>query len=57
MSAKGRRQVLKNGDEADVASKRARKIVPFRRGAVQKIKRKMNKRARKEAGTAIRRDV
>lgn len=57
MSAKGRRQRLKGGDEWDAASKRARGIVPFQRGVLQKIKRKMNKRDRKQAGAAIQQEV
>jgi hypothetical protein len=57
MAAKGRRQRLRSGDEADAASRRARKIVPFRRGELQRVNQIMNKRARREAGAAIQREV
>lgn len=45
MPAKGRREQTKGGDEADAASRRARRIVTFRPGKLRKIKRRMNKRA------------
>jgi hypothetical protein len=57
MAEKGHRQILKTGDEADAASRRARRIVTFRGGALRKIKRATNKRVRREAGAPIRRGV
>lgn len=48
MPDKGRKQQLKSGDEADAASQYARSIVPFRRGELKQIKRRMNKRLRRE---------
>jgi hypothetical protein len=56
MTAKGRKQILP-GDEADAASRKARRLVPFKRGELRKLKRRMNKRVRrttkKGAGEAI----
>jgi hypothetical protein len=49
MSAKGRREQTKGGDEADAASRRARRIVTFWPGELRKIKRRMNKRTRQLA--------
>jgi probable addiction module antidote protein len=54
---KGRREELKGGDEWDAAHKRSRGLVPFRRGELKQIKRKMNKRARKDSVRAIRNEV
>lgn len=56
MPAKGRREQAKGGDEADAASRRARRIVTFWPGELRKIKRRMNKRARREAGEALRKE-
>lgn len=47
MTAKGRKEKLKGGDEHDVASRKARRIVPLSRGVRRKAKRSMNKRARR----------
>lgn len=47
MAAKGRRQVLKSGDEQDAASRRARRIVPFTRKRLREVKRRMNRHARR----------
>ena len=49
MPAKGRRELMKGGDEADAASRRARRILTFRPGELRKIKRRMNKRTRRLA--------
>ncbi len=49
----GRRQALKGGDEWDVASRNARRVVNMPRGFTRQVKRKMNKRERK-AGTGAR---
>lgn len=57
MTAKGRRQQTKDGDEADAASRRARRIVPFQRGELRRIKRRMNKRARQETSEALRQEL
>ena len=54
MAAKGRAQQAKGGDEADAASRRARRIVTFWPGELRKIKRRMNKRVRREAREALR---
>ena len=56
-SRKGRRQALKGGDEWDAANRRSRRLVPFGRGDVKKIKQRMNKRARKEGARAVRDEV
>ena len=48
MPDKGRKQQLRGGDEADAASQYARSIVPFQRGELKQIKRRMNKRLRRE---------
>ncbi len=53
MVIKGCRVQLKNGDEVDAASRRARRIVPFGRGELRKIKRRMNRRVRREAREAV----
>jgi len=53
MPAKGHREQAMGGDEADAASCRARRIVRFWPGELRKIKRRMNKRARREAGEAL----
>lgn len=47
MVEKGRKQQLKTGDEAGAASRYARSIVPFGRGELKQIKRRMNKRLRR----------
>ena len=57
MAAKGRKEQVKGGDEADAASRRARRIVTFGRGELRKIKRRMNKRIRREAGEALRKEL
>ena len=57
MTAKGRKEQVKGGDEADAASRRARRIVPFGRGELRKIKRRMNKRVRREAGETLRKEL
>jgi hypothetical protein len=44
----GRRQELKSGDEVDAVSQRARKFLGFRPGERKAVKRKLNKRFRKE---------
>lgn len=49
MTAKARKEKLKSGDEHDAASRKARRIVPFCRGELRKIKRRMNKRTRRLA--------
>jgi len=54
---KGRRQRLKSGDEWDAAHRRSRRLVSFRAGEPKKIKRQMNKRARKEGVQAIRKET
>jgi hypothetical protein len=56
MAEKGHRQIFKTGDEADATSCRARRIVTFRRGALRKIKRATNKRARRGAEAATARE-
>lgn len=50
----GRRQKLKGADEFDVVSRYWRGITGWDRGVVKRIKRRMNKRARKEAKAAVR---
>jgi len=50
----GRRQTLRGGDEWDVASRKARRIVPMGRGVIKQVKRRMNKRARQEARQGVR---
>lgn len=57
MAPKGRREQVKGGDEADAASRRARRIVPFGRGELRSIKRRMNKRVRREAREALRKEL
>ena len=57
MTAKGRRQSLRGGDEWDVASRRARRVVPLGRGTAVRVKRRMNRRARKEVRTAIQKRI
>ena len=57
MAEKGRKEQLKGGDEADAASRRAPRIVPFGRGELRKIKRRMDKRVRREAGDALRKEL
>ena len=57
MAAKGRKEQAKGGDEADAASPRARRIVSFGRGELRRVKRRMNKRVRREAGEALRKEV
>jgi hypothetical protein len=49
VAAKGRTEQTKGGDEADAASRRARRIVTFWPGELRKIKRRMNKRTRRLA--------
>lgn len=49
----GWRQELKSADEWDVASIRCRKILKFRPGERSRIKRALNKRARKTARLSI----
>lgn len=46
----GRRQKLKGGDEWDVCSKRARRLLCYlsKAGATKQAKRRMNRRARAE---------
>ncbi len=57
MPAKGHREQAKGSDEADAASRRARCIVTFWPGELRKIKRRMNKRVRREAGEALRKEL
>jgi hypothetical protein len=40
MPAKGRKELVKSADEADAASRHARRIVPFGRGELRRIKRR-----------------
>lgn len=54
MAGKGRKQQLKSGDEADAASRYARSVVSFRSGELKQIKRRMNKRVRREGREAVR---
>jgi len=49
MAAK-RPKLKLSGDEADAASRKARRLVPFQKGELRKIKRRMNKRARRTGG-------
>lgn len=42
------KQVLKSGDEQDAVSRYARSVHTWAKGALRKIKRRLNKRLRKE---------
>ena len=53
----GRKQKLKDGDEYDCASTRSRALLSFRPGQTKSIKRKMNKRWRKEAKKDILKEI
>lgn len=57
MAGKGRRQRLKGEDEFDVVDSNWRRVTGWDRGVVGRIKRRMNKRVRREAGEALRKDL
>lgn len=46
-----------NGDESDAFSRRARRLLPWRRGEIPKIKRRFWKRTRRDQKVGIRRDA
>ncbi len=50
----GHREKLIDGDERDVTSRRARRVVRLRRGEAPAVKRRMTKRARKEVRESLR---
>ena len=48
---------VKSGDEYDALSRKSRRILMFRPGEVRAVKRKFNKRMRKEARAAARKEA
>lgn len=57
MATKGRKQNLKSGDEYDIASPKSRKLLNFSNKFVRYIKRKMNKRERKDGKTKTQQEI
>lgn len=57
MATKGRRQRLKGDHESDVVDSHERRLYGWDRGAVRRYKRRMNKRVRREAGEALRKEL
>lgn len=56
MAGKGRRQRLKGENEFDVVDSTWRRVTGCDRGVVARVKRRMNKRIRREAGEALRKE-
>lgn len=56
MAQKGRRQRLKGEDEFDVVDLSWRRATGWDRGVVARIKHRMNKRVRREAREALRKE-
>lgn len=57
MPGKGRRQRLKGEDEFDVVDPNWRRVTGWDRGVVGRVKRRMNKRVRRESGEALRKEL
>jgi hypothetical protein len=57
MTAKGRGQRLKGEDTFDVVNHWWRRCTAWDRGVVARIKRRMNKRVRRETGEALRKEL
>lgn len=54
--SKGRKQITKGGDEFDIVTG-WRKLFSWSRGDLKRIKRKMNKRDRKDAKQTIKKEI
>lgn len=57
MAGKGRRQRLKREDEFDVVDSNWRRVTGWDRGVVSAIKRRINRRARREAREVLRKEL
>lgn len=51
------KRIATNGDEADAFSRKSRPLLHWQRGELAEIKRRANKRERRQGKVAIRREV
>lgn len=54
---KGRCDTLRSGDEFDAISRYWRGCLHWKRGEIKRIKRRINKRCRKQAGINLRMEI